>query len=257
MALTFAPGTTFVYASGLGFVPYIPVDEGMQGVTETQAEAVLAELRPWLREQPAFDQFRRQLEMAVGRTLAIRQAIMYRRAAFSRGWPAPQVYVWSNGPTWDAANPPEWVSSMIRAYLQLQQRARKGPAPRTWYPGFVRDLAEIAEGIGIKVTTASGWTDETHATAFTRFVRAVEKLLPRKEHSPSFAACAKRIERAIASADVAALRKRKRKKPGDSRCATNRIHFLSGDGGSACSYAGDDDLQSSVPEKAHDGELRP
>ena len=43
MAVTFPPGTTFVYARGLGFSPNILVPPGMQGVTETQAEAVLAE----------------------------------------------------------------------------------------------------------------------------------------------------------------------------------------------------------------------
>jgi hypothetical protein len=205
MALTFSPETTFVYATGLGFSPNILVPPGMQGVTEAEAEAVLAELRPWLQEPPPFDQFWKQLEMTVARTRVIRQATMYwRRAAFSQaGRPVPQakLYFFSNTPAWGVlgvADEPEGDPERLLA----QRRPRKGPAPRTWYPGFVRDLAKIAKGIGIKVTTASGWTDETHATPFTRFVRAVEKLLPREEHSPSFAACAKRIERAIASADA-------------------------------------------------------
>jgi hypothetical protein len=224
MAVTFDPETlTVVAARGLGFSPSIPINAGTQGVTETQAEAVLAELRPWLRERPPFYQFWKQLDMAVARTRAIRYATIYLRAArvFSQaGRPALQakLYFFSNPPAWcllSVADPPEGVLSIVP--LREQQRPRKGPAPRAWYPGFVRDLAKIAEKIGIKVTTASGWTDETHATPFTRFVRAVEKLLPRKEHSPSFAACAKRIERAIDSADAAALREGKRRKPGNSR----------------------------------------
>ena len=42
-----------------------------------------------------------------------------------------------------------------------------------------------------------GWSDDTHATPFTRFVYAVEKLLPRKAQSNSLTACAKQIERAV------------------------------------------------------------
>jgi hypothetical protein len=116
MAVTFDPETlTVVAARGLGFSPSIPINAGMQGVTETQAEAVLAELRPWLRERPPFYQFWKQLEMTVARTRAIRYATIYLRAAraFSQaGRPALQakLYFFSNPPAWcvlSVANPPE------------------------------------------------------------------------------------------------------------------------------------------------------
>jgi hypothetical protein len=64
--------------------------------------------------------------------------------------------------------------------------------------GFVRDLAGIAHRLGIELTIGGGgWSDDTHATPFTRFVFAVERLLPRKAKSNSLTACAKQIERAI------------------------------------------------------------
>jgi hypothetical protein len=73
----------------------------------------------------------------------------------------------------------------------------KGPAPRAWYFGFVRDLAGIAHGLGIELTIGGGgWSDDTHATPFTRFVFAVEKLLPRETQSGTLGGCAKQIERA-------------------------------------------------------------
>src|SRR4029077_3537894 len=103
--------------------------------------------------------------------------------------------------------------------LSAQQRPRKGPAPRTWYADFVRGLAKIAEGIGIKVTTAGDRTDDPHATPFTRFVFAVEKLLPREEQSPSLVACARRIDRAIVflrQTNAAVPRKGKRRKPANT-----------------------------------------
>jgi hypothetical protein len=197
-------------------------------VTETQAEAVLAELRPWLRERPPFDQFWKQLETTVARTQAIRQTTIYwhaAAAAFSQaGRPALQaeMYFFSDPPAWGAlsgTNAPERVLSMVPELLSAQQRPRKGPAPRTWYADFVRGLAKIAEGIGIKVTTAGDRTDDPHATPFTRFVFAVEKLLPREEQSPSLVACARRIDRAIVflrQTNAAVPRKGKRRKPANT-----------------------------------------
>jgi hypothetical protein len=79
----------------------------------------------------------------------------------------------------------------------------KGPAPRAWYSGFIRDLSEIANEFGTEVTTAGERTgertDDPYATPFTRFVLAVERLLPSPQPSVSLAACAKRIDRAIAA----------------------------------------------------------
>jgi hypothetical protein len=187
----------------------------VRGVTESQAEAVLAELRPWLREQPPFDQFWKQLEMTVARTEAIGQDTIYGgipAEAFSQaGWP-----MLSNPPAWVALN----AANALEGSMVLEQRRpRRGRAPRTWYPGFVRDLAKIAVGIGVTVTTAGDRAHDPHATPFTRFVFSVEKLLPRKEQSPSLAACARRIDRAIAVSareiDGLIVRKGKRRGPAD------------------------------------------
>ena len=59
-----------------------------------------------------------------------------------------------------------------------------------WYPGFVRDLAAIAKAIGVPVTTEGDREGNQHKTAFTKFVFAVEKLLPperqcKRVHAPS------------------------------------------------------------------------
>jgi hypothetical protein len=191
----------------------------MKGVTETQAKAVLAKLRPWLQEEPPLDQFRKQLEVMVARTEASPQATIHggvlAQASSQVGQP-----VLSNPPAWGtliAANAPERVMSMVLE----PQRPRKGPAPRAWYSGFVRDLAKIAEGIGIKVTTAGDRSGDPHATPFTRFAFAAEKLLPLEEQSPSLAACAKRIDRAIAVSsreiDGLIVRRGKRGRPADSQ----------------------------------------
>jgi hypothetical protein len=50
-------------------------------VTDTQAEAVLAEVRPWLRHQPPIAQFRAQLEATVGIVLLKRLATGFCRTA--------------------------------------------------------------------------------------------------------------------------------------------------------------------------------
>ena len=97
-----------------------------------------------------------------------------------------------------AVNELERALDRVPAAFSGRQKPGKGPAPRAWYFGFVRDLAEIAHGLGIEVTIGGGgWSDDTRATPFTRFVFAVEKLLPRNAQSNSLTACAKQIERAI------------------------------------------------------------
>jgi hypothetical protein len=66
-----------------------------------------------------------------------------------------------------------------------------------WYPGFVRDLVAIAKDIGVPVTTEGDREGNQHETAFTKFVFAVEKLLPPERQSKWISTCAKRIDRAI------------------------------------------------------------
>jgi hypothetical protein len=91
----------------------------------------------------------------------------------------------------------ERILSRSPAAFSGQQKPRKGPAPRAWYSGFVRDLELIAHGIGIEVTTEGDRSKNPHATPFTRFVFAVEKRLPFDVKPASLMACAKRIDRAI------------------------------------------------------------
>ena len=194
-------------------------------VSEAQAEAVLAELRPWLRNSPPIDPFREQLEAivepiwaihcAAGHYHAVGMALRKLRLPVRQAKTALRAME-------ESATSPEMVnyadllklnvmSPVRRAVIDLhlaldpvppafsgRHKPGKGPAPRAWYFGFVRDLAGIAVGLGIELTIGGGgWTDDTHATPFTRFVFAVEKLLPRKAQSNSLTACAKQIERAV------------------------------------------------------------
>jgi hypothetical protein len=188
-------------------------------VTDTQAEAVLAEVRPWLRHQRPIAQVRAELEATVGTVLLMRLATGFCRtadeafrqarrstqqiktalhavegsaAALHMSFPLDAVM-----DALIAVNKLEQALSSVPKPFSEQQRPQKGPTPRAWYPRFVRNLTEIAEASGIDVTTGGDRNDDPHATAFTRFVFAVEKLLPPGERSPSLAACAKRIDRAI------------------------------------------------------------
>jgi hypothetical protein len=195
-----------------------------QIVSEAQAEAVLARLRAWLRDRPPIDQFREQLEATVEPIWAIHCAAGHYRAvgiALRELRPSAQ---WSKKvlrAMEESASSPEMVNysdllklDVVRAVLVAideleralvrvpasfsgRQKPGKGPAPRAWYFGFVCDLVEIAKELGIEVTTQGNRERDPHATPFTRFVFAVEKLLPRKAQSNSLTACAKQIERTI------------------------------------------------------------
>ena len=120
-----------------------------------------------------------------------------------------------------AVNKLERTLSRLPPAFSGRQKPRKGPAPRAWYSGYVRDLAEIAEGVGIDVTTGGDRTKNPHETPFTRFVFAVEKLLPHGDKSETLSACAKRIDRAIAASedeiDEAVARKGEPRKPAGGR----------------------------------------
>jgi hypothetical protein len=112
-----------------------------------------------------------------------------------------------------AAGKMERALSLIPPALSGRGKPGKGVQPRAWYSGFIRDLAEIANEHGIEVNTAGDRSRDPYDTPFTRFVFAVEKLRPLKEQSrrsaksgflrrrrsAPLAACAKRIDRAIAA----------------------------------------------------------
>jgi hypothetical protein len=194
-------------------------------VSEAEAEAVLAELRPWLRDRPPIDPFREQLEAIVEPIWAIQCVAGHYHAvgmALRKLRPPVQRAKTVLRAMEESATSPEMVNyadllklnvmstvrlAVIELHLVLDRvppafsgrhKPGKGPAPRAWYFGFVRHLAGIAYRLGIELTIGGGgWSDDTHATPFTRFVFAVEKLLPRKARSNSLTACAKQIERAV------------------------------------------------------------
>jgi hypothetical protein len=192
-------------------------------VSEAQAEAVLAKVRPWLRDRPPIDQFRAQLEAIVEPIWAIHCATGHYRAvgralgelgpcaqraktvlqAMEGSATSPEMVNYTDllkldvvRPVLDVLDKLERTIARVPASFSGQQKPGKGPPPRHWYPRFARDLAEIANEHGIEVTTQGDRERDPHATPFTRFVFAVEKLLPRRGQSSSLTACAKQIERA-------------------------------------------------------------
>jgi hypothetical protein len=196
-----------------------------QFVTEAQAEAILAELCPSRQDRPLIDQFRDQVEATVEPIWAIYCAAGHYRAvdmalrklrlstegaktalrAMEESSKSPKMLNYTDLLKLDevrtarlVVNEVHWGLARVPAVFSGQQKPGKGPAPRSWYSRFARDLAEIADEIGIELTIGGGGrTDDAHATPFTRFVFAVERFLPRKAQSNSLTACAKRIERAV------------------------------------------------------------
>jgi hypothetical protein len=199
-----------------------------QFVTATEAEAILAELCPSRQDRPSIDQFREQVDatleaiFAIDRTTARRRAIdkEFRQIrqcvervkaelrAMAEISAAPEMANFS-----DLLKLNDTRAGLVSIERDLflivfsgRGEAPKGPASRAWYSGFIRDLAEIANEFGTEVTTAGDRTgahiDDPYATPFTRFVFAVEKLLPSPQPSASLPACAKRIDRAIAASPI-------------------------------------------------------
>jgi hypothetical protein len=192
-----------------------------QFVTETEAEAILSELCPSRQDRPSIDQFREQLDATVETVFAIVRAtarypaidkefrqihrcverVKAELRAMDEISASPELANFS-----DLLKLNDTRAALValeRDLFQIVFSGRgeppKGPAPRAWYSGFIRDLSEIANEFGTEVTTAGERTDDPYATPFTRFVLAVEKLLPSPQPSVSLAACAKRIDRAIAA----------------------------------------------------------
>jgi hypothetical protein len=215
-----------------------------QFVTETQAEAILAELRPGLRDQPPIDQFRERLDATVETVFAIVQAtarypamdkefrqirqcverVKTELRAMDEISAAPEMANFRDLPKLNDTRAALVAieRGLFLSALSGRGEPPKGPAPRAWYSGFIRDLAEIANEFGTEVTTAGERRgvrkDDPYATPFTRFVLAVENLLPpscrptsrrrrssaasptrTKGQRASLAACARRIDRAIAA----------------------------------------------------------
>jgi hypothetical protein len=192
-------------------------------VTEAQAEEVLAVVGPWLRHRPPIGQFREQLDWTVGIAWAAHRVTGHYHAvsmALRESGLSAQRLKTALRATEESSASPEMVN--YPALLKLDElrpvlvaldklehaqdcvpaaffgrKPGKGPAARSWYFGFVCNLSETAKELGIEVTTQGDRERDPYATPFTRFVFAVEKLLPRTEQSASLTACAKQIERAI------------------------------------------------------------
>jgi hypothetical protein len=197
-------------------------------VTEIQAETVLAKVLPWLPGRPPIDQFREQLDAAVETSWAIHRAATHYRIAneaFRHLRQSAKRVKTALQAMEESAVAPEMANfvellkldemraalaaldrlerdlSQLPVILSGQQKAQKALAARAWYSGFISDLDKIAKGIGIEVTTGGDRSKNPHATPFTCFVFAVEKLLPDGEGSKTLAACAKRIDRAIVASE--------------------------------------------------------
>jgi hypothetical protein len=225
-------------------------------VTEAQAEAVLAEIRPWLRRRPRIGQFREQLDATVEIVWAIHRAAKHYRAAdaairqLRRSTKQAKIALQAME---ESAAAPEMinfvgvaklpkvhtalvaVNKLERALSRLppafsgQPKPGTGRSGRAWYSGFVRDLAEIGRRRGIRVTTGGDRSQDPYATPFTRFVFAVEKLLPRTEQARSLTTCARRIDRAIAASadEIFELIPRARKSLSPATFAYDKNRFRS------------------------------
>ena len=75
--------------------------------------------------------------------------------------------------------------------------ARRGQPALGWYDQLVSLIAQVAELLGIKVSTAGDRSEDPYATPFTVLVFEAERVLPEEAWSPSQAACAKRIETSL------------------------------------------------------------
>jgi hypothetical protein len=74
--------------------------------------------------------------------------------------------------------------------------SRKGRRQSGWKVAFVDLMAQVAYHLGIAATTGGDRDSNPHATPFTDLVFEIERFLPEGMRSESFAACARRIDRA-------------------------------------------------------------
>jgi hypothetical protein len=72
--------------------------------------------------------------------------------------------------------------------------AKRGQPALTWYDELVHLMTQVAELLGIKISTAGDRSEDPYATPFTVLVFKAERVLPEAAWSPNLATCAKRIE---------------------------------------------------------------
>ena len=75
--------------------------------------------------------------------------------------------------------------------------AKRGQPALRWHEELVRLMVQVAELIGIKVSTGGDRSEDPYATPFTVLVFEAERVLPEEAWSPTLAACAKRIESSL------------------------------------------------------------
>ena len=151
-------------------------------VSEAQAKAVLAELRPWLRDRPPIGPFRDQLEAIVEPIWAIRCAaghyhavgmalrklrLPVRRAktvlrAMEESATSPEMVNYADllklnvmGSVRHAVIELDLILDRVPPAFSGRHRPGKGPAPRAWYFGFVRDLQESPTDSALSLRSAS------------------------------------------------------------------------------------------------------
>lgn len=75
--------------------------------------------------------------------------------------------------------------------------AKRGQPAFGWYDEFVSLMMQVAESLGVKVTTAGSRDGDRYSTPFTTLVFEAERVLPEEAWSPNLATCAKRIETSL------------------------------------------------------------
>jgi hypothetical protein len=195
-------------------------------VTTKKAKEILEKLGPWLDKRPPLRKFTDRLDATVGTVwplaciaglyVNLDGALTPLRSAL----PAAKFHLSAME---TAATEPELFShlellnlnkvrtilaaindlelELIHAPAAFSRAADKRPRGRPkrsdWFIGFVRDLAEVAEEIGIPVTTGGNPAAAERQTAFTTLVYEVERVLPKEVRSVSLTACEQRVGRAI------------------------------------------------------------
>jgi hypothetical protein len=75
--------------------------------------------------------------------------------------------------------------------------SKKGRRGLGWYDHFIEVILQVAAHLGINPSTDARSVRVADVTPFTVLVFEVEKIFPKKGHSKTAVACARRIERSL------------------------------------------------------------
>lgn len=81
--------------------------------------------------------------------------------------------------------------------LMTHLPAKKGQRGLRWYDEYTLLMTQVADLLGVKVSTAGDRGEAAYATPFTVLAFTAEGVLPEEAQSNTLAACAKRIERSL------------------------------------------------------------